>query len=369
MVLFFIIENFHHSYDEGEFRLNKDRRLLIREDAVKIVNILKVIKDLKWADLPVAAAPAGLEVPASGNKVDAVGNSQYDPVSSLLAAIEGLHSRSQGEKLVESQRIAMANAPGDLKSYWATSKLSPLNAFRTAVNWTDSLPKIPEYLLGKVLFLSGVAHAGRSTIANYCSIYARQNNWFVFHVPKFDLCCNGPWPIASSEEHSRLDSQGNMVPLFDQPLLAWRIFVDLLTLEGDRLKQIKLKSVYTNKEDKHAGAERNINYFADEEESYSYFESNPESTLFDLVSFGAVDRLQASRLFPSLLSEINKITEFPVLAILDGINGYENSTGYFHPETLKPLKAESMTVPYYLWNEFIAHRQVFCFTIFYITLA
>ncbi len=65
---------------------------------------------------------------------------------------------------------------------------------------------------------------------------ARQSNWLVVHLPRFDAVCRGNFRLAPSET-----VEGS----FDQPLLAQKFFAELLELEGEKLKLIKLRGDYS----------------------------------------------------------------------------------------------------------------------------
>lgn len=329
-----ILRNWTENLVSEEFATSGSNRMMIREDALFLGRILKLIQQHVAPELArPSSGPCALPEAAP---VDASSSSSSVSTSSdsILNSLEALLERSGGELGVDTERARMANTPGDLKSYWP----SDLGAFqhRQSMFQKKAQTKFnPEKLLRNVYLLTGHGKCGRSTTMTYAALQARQNNWFVLHVPRFDLFCSGPWILAPSETHEGM---------FDQPLLAWFFFQELLQLEADKLKQIKLKGDYSEaKSDDVAFGARHLNYFAEQGVEYPHFQaSKSEGTLFDLVSYAAQHRLNASRVVKAFVDEVEQITEFPVLVALDNINTYELPTGYFHPETQKPLSSNDL---------------------------
>ena len=346
-----VLRNFNHPYEKGEFKYSQGNRMMIREDGLKLASILEKIRTAIAPNLQPAYAPAGVlarpvdeaEVPSAvkptlnvQQKVDTT-VTKSDQVMNQLNRLLG---RSNAEFELEKNRY-------DEAFFSANKKVSRGNRLPVELTSTDWYNKAwslnASQLLRSVFILDGLGHAGRSSIANYAALSARQKNWFVLHIPRFDLMCNGPWLICPSES-----SPGK----FDQPLLAWNFFKDIFHFEGERLKQIKLKLKYEGGEDL-AVQGRHPTYFTQSEEAFAHFQSNEDSTLYDLVSFACTHRIQASRLFISFLTEVNQINELPVLVIIDGVNAYNATTGYFHNETAKPLPADNLTIPSALY-QFVA---------------
>lgn len=147
-----------------------------------------------------------------------------------VAELQKLAGFSLAERGVDADRVAMAQTPGLLKSHWA-KKLGPRFAAPSrpvseALAEAETLDA--ERLRGHSIVITGYPRGGRSTIVQYAVMQARQDNWLVVHLPNFDQACRGHFMLAPSE---------TFPGEFDQPLLAWRFFVELIEMEADKLKQ------------------------------------------------------------------------------------------------------------------------------------
>jgi hypothetical protein len=101
---------------------------MIRDDALFVVHLLRRFQTVSFPKLIPAASPAGL-LDSSSPPVDST-----TPITSTIAAqpaaamstsdataeeLNRLAGRSLVETSVDEERRILAQAPGDLKSYWA----------------------------------------------------------------------------------------------------------------------------------------------------------------------------------------------------------------------------------------------------------
>jgi hypothetical protein len=334
------LRDFAYPLTEFEFAFTRSRRMMIRDDGLVAAALMRRFQQHAFPSLAPAAAPAGLkDVAATPAAAAPAALADEGSIESSLSAMVG---QSAAEVEVDADRATMAQAPGDLKAFWA-KKLGPkysvgkdINARLAEVAATDA-----ESLRGSVILLAGMARGGRSTVMHYAVMQARQSNWLVLHMPRFDLACRGGFVLAPSETQSGM---------YDQPLLAQKMFAELLEQEGEKLKSIKLRGDYSEvKVDELTSKDRHPNYYAHltptEEYPFFHVAKGTPATLHDLVAHGAQHRVQACRIVDAFFEELDQVTEFPVLVALDGVNAYDDVTGYVEPTTRTAIPIDRLVFP------------------------
>jgi hypothetical protein len=202
---------------------------MIRDDALFVVHLLRRFQAVSFPKLPPAASPAGLldlssppvglatsttpVTPTTVAPPAAAAAAAASPSDAVAEELNRLTGRSLVETSVDEERRILAQAPGDLKSYWAKQlrvfgllclvsffsvSSSPLMLFRGSgdrlfyfwmsrlgPSYRSNLPlaqrlskqHVNTVAAGSVIQLGGFPGAGRSSIMAYAVMYARQQNW------------------------------------------------------------------------------------------------------------------------------------------------------------------------------------------------
>lgn len=89
---------------------------------------------------------------------------------------------------------------------------------------------------------------------------------------------------------------------------------------------------------------RHPNYYPEENVAYPGFTAaaGAGATLHDLVAHGAQHRVQACRIVGKFFDELEQVDEMPVLVALDGVNAYDDVSGYLTPEDRQPIGVEQL---------------------------
>jgi len=165
--------------------------------------------------------------------------------------------------------------------------------------------------------LTGPPGSGRSCILVTIAFWARKNGWLVINISDGWTWCGGQYMVESEIRPS----------MWDQLEVAFKFFQNLLSVHADKLKQIPLKTKFLIPGFKHEKA-----------------------SLFDLVHFGTKSKDQAGEVFWNFRKELSLVTEFPVLVLIDEINGLIGNSPTLHDPTwpklrLKPMPTDRMTLP------------------------
>eukprot|EP00455_Lapot_gusevi_P018984 TRINITY_DN2045_c0_g1_i1.p1 TRINITY_DN2045_c0_g1~~TRINITY_DN2045_c0_g1_i1.p1 ORF type:complete len:634 (-),score=192.09 TRINITY_DN2045_c0_g1_i1:35-1936(-) len=335
----------------GEFMTTGTTRFMVREESLALARCLQAFQQAAFPSLSSSSSSStstsetSSETSSETTSPDSSSSESASPSSSSSAEILVATNPTDHSSLIlqyeddDTERFMASRKTGDARLGVKKRLLPDWLVAPGALQRPEvqALLANGQDVRGRAFHVNGVAGCGRSTSLNYAALYARQNNWFVVHIPRFEIFCSYHYLLVPSESHPGK---------FDQPELAMFFFRDLLELDAEKLKQIKLKGDYRNPPvDTVNFNERHINLCAEDKRGYPFFQDDGTGSLYDLVKYGADNRIYAVRTVEHFLKELDAVTEFPVLLAMDGINAYHCATGYNHPDTFKPLTAEQLTFP------------------------
>lgn len=230
---------------------------------------------------------------------------------------------------------------------------------------------------------------GTSLQVFYTALFAKQSDdWVTFFIPRVRAYCNDETYIKTNPLNEGF---------FDQPIVSRRLLRSFFRAQKHQLKKIKLSQTYT--------AEKHGFTLDDVKESRSNPQSSDPLTLYDLTLFGAqIDPSEkftltyedmtlgpdhydyempdvesdaafasamdakSTRTYPEfdpvpripqdtddneattlscwvaveVLEELRRTKDMKIAVIMDGANWLDVKSGFFHPDTLRPLPVDRL---------------------------
>jgi len=152
----------------------------------------------------------------------------------------------------------------------------------------------------KPMILDGFNGTGKSITLLHTLLWARASGWLVLFVPYPDqLIVEG---IVTQSE--------TVEDVYDLHGAAQIIMQQFKEAHSDKLDKIKMKT--------------SLPPLA----AFENFEQKPSTTLLDLIEFG-LESENPSEVFLTLRRELDQVTEYPVLLVVDNINKTFGNTGFF----------------------------------------
>ncbi|EGG13270.1 hypothetical protein DFA_11031 [Cavenderia fasciculata] len=146
------------------------------------------------------------------------------------------------------------------------------------------------------MLVDGKKGSGKSVVLSQLAFWAKQQGWFVFYIPScYKFIHTGT--LSPFPENPML---------FEQNELSTEVLNRMLTVNGEMMKKINLKTKFRIQ--------------------LNNFRSTPDKTLYDLAS-SSLEECSSEVLY-HFKRELDCVTEFPVLILLDGYNHFDRVSEY-----------------------------------------
>ena len=142
------------------------------------------------------------------------------------------------------------------------------------------------------LILNGIKGVGKTATLAEMVMWARKNGWIVVYVDGRDLT-----------EKGYIEPNKNDRNLFDQPNQAVKLCKDQLSAHSEILSKLHLKGKVP-------------------ESIVEAVKVTNETTLADLLQFGASNAAQATEIFEEYRMQLNSVKEYPVLLAVDSYDRF-----------------------------------------------
>jgi len=198
--------------------------------------------------------------------------------------------------------------------------------------------------------VNGPRGCGKSYTLNYVIAAAQQADWLVVNIPRasdWTLGLGAKSTQAPNEAYrvtdrayfkeipAHIESDAGWGGVYENPEATTNLLISIYLSQKSKLRQIKIKD------------ERLRSHYAQGENGHSV-----EPTLADMLAPVAHDRYNAFNEFPTPLrpvldffDELQRVTEYPVLLVIDGWNHWQHLTNTKHWHSSRPLHAQELLVP------------------------